>query len=330
MLSASGSVKTIVEPASDFKKAILSALRRRPREISPSFLYDEAGSKLFEFICQLPEYYVTRTELEILERHGSSIAQYIGPQADLIEFGAGGLHKVRLLLDELRQPRRYVPIDISGSHLLAQVERLRKEHPWLKVDPVIADLTQPFSIGPAMPDAERRVGLYFGSSIGNFDAIEARAFLTMAAQTLPGGAMLVGIDLIKDPAILHDAYNDAAGVTADFNLNLLVRANRELGADFDPRHFYHHATYNPSRQRVEMHLISKCRQEVHIGSDFFEFEEGESWHTENSHKFTLPGFARLAASAGWRVGPSWRDRNHWFALQWLYQDPYSIHEVAMC
>lgn len=311
-------------PDSDFKTAVLTSLRQHPRQISPSYLYDEAGSQLFEAICELPEYYPTRTELEILAQHGSSIAGYIGARAELVEFGAGALRKVRLLLEELRQPRRYVPVDISGTHLLAQVERLRKEQPWLKIDPVVADFTRPYTLGPMASGAEQRVGLYFGSSIGNFDPAGAHAFLTMAAQALPGGALLVGIDLVKDPAVLHAAYNDAAGITADFNRNLLVRANRELGADFIPANFYHHATFNPSLQRIEMHLISKCRQVVHVGSEAFEFEEGESWHTENSHKFTLTGFARLAASAGWRVGPAWRDRNQWFALQWLYQDRLAI------
>lgn len=309
-----------VESAGAFQRAMQAALRQRPRRISPAYLYDEAGSQLFESICYLPEYYVTQAELAVLSRHGSTIAGYIGPKAELIEFGAGSPRKLRVLLEELDRPKRYVPVDISGVYLQAEARALQHDYPWLKIDPVVADFTQDFDLGTSPVGTEKQVGLYFGSSIGNFDPDDARDFLKMAAHLLPGGAMLVGIDLVKDPAVLHAAYNDTAGVTGQFNRNLLTRANQELGANFKVDQFDHYAMYNPVWQRMEMHLVSRVRQEVELLGETYVFEQGETFHTESSYKFTLKGFAALATSAGWQVGPAWTDPHQWFALQWLYQD----------
>lgn len=304
----------------DFSQAMQEALGHYPRRIAPTWFYDDRGSALFEAICEQPEYYVTRTEMNILTQHATDIARCIGPHADIIEFGAGSSRKFRTLLPALQTPTRYAPIDISGAALHAEAQALRRDHPELKVLPVVADFTRPYRLADSPADTRQRVGLYLGSSLGNFDRQGALNFLQMAARHVAGGALLVGIDLVKDPAVLHAAYNDRAGVTADFNRNLLVRANRELGTDFDLDHFVHHACYHPPSQRVEMHLISTRRQVVHLQGRSHEFQEGESLHTENSHKFTLRGFRELAAQAGLRAGPVWMDAQHWFALQWLYCD----------
>lgn len=303
-----------------FAEALHHALAHFPRQIAPTYFYDARGSALFEAICDLPEYYVTRTEMHILADHGPDIARCIGPRAELIEFGAGSSRKLRSLLPSLHEPMRYVPLDISGVHLHAEARALAMDHPALEICPVVADFNQPFDIPAPRSGTRQRVGLYLGSSLGNFDRHEALGFLQMAARQVSGGALLVGIDLVKDPAVLHAAYNDASGVTAAFNLNLLARANHELGADFDLAHFAHHACYHPPTQRVEMHLISMRRQTVHLQGRAYEFQEGESLHTENSHKFTLRGFRELAGQAGLRPGPVWLDAQGWFALQWLHCD----------
>ena len=307
----------------EFGRELLAGLGRRPRSVPPKFFYDAAGSALFDRICELPEYYPTRTELRILSEHAHDIARCIGPHADIIEFGAGSSRKVRLLLEALPQPRRFVPIDISADHLHAAADMLRLEHPGLLVQPLAADFMQPFDLPalPPGPEPVRRVGFFPGSSIGNFTPDEALNFLRDAAALLrsdgaPGG-MLVGVDLIKDPAVLHAAYNDAAGVTAAFNLNLLARANRELGADFNLDAFDHYAFYEPRLQRIEMHLVSRVAQRVQVAGQPFEFAAGESLHTENSHKYSIDGFRDLARQAGYAPGPVWCDPKQWFSLHWL-------------
>lgn len=301
----------------EFGPALRRALAHRPRRIAPVHFYDEAGSALFEAICRQPEYYVTRVEMGILMAHAEAIAARIGPNADIVEFGAGSSRKFRLLLEALQAPRRYVPIDVSGAHLQREALALRLDHPLLEVSPVVADFMRPFRLPPLAPPAARRVGLYLGSSFGNFDMDQAQAFLTMAGHALAGGGLLIGIDLVKDPAVLHAAYNDAAGITAAFNRNLLARANRELQTDFLPDQFHHHACYHPAHQRIEMHLVSKTRQTVHLDGETYDFLEGESLHTECAHKFTLTGFRALAESVGLQPGPVWLDPQRWFALQWL-------------
>ena len=232
------------EPVRDFASDLLAALGSTPRRIAPKYFYDREGSLLFDQICELPEYYPTRTELQILEERASEIATHIGPNAELVEFGAGSLTKVRLLLDAMDSPRRYIPIDISGEHLEQAAVALKADYPSLQVKPLIADYTQAFMLPAALPESEQRVGFFPGSTIGNFTPVEAVQFLRMAATVLRGGALLVGADLVKDPSVLHAAYSDAQGVTAAFNLNLLARANRELGADFDLDQFAHSAFYN--------------------------------------------------------------------------------------
>lgn len=302
---------------SDFAAAVHDGLRRRPKAIPSKFFYDEAGSRLFEQICDLPEYYPTRTEIALLERQAGAIAAMIGADAELIEFGAGSLRKVRLLLDALERPRAYLPIDISGPHLLAHAAALAKDYPDLAVIPVPADYTASLRLPPPQSGARRRVGFFPGSTIGNFTPDEALAFLRHAARLLQGGGLLLGVDLVKAPEILHAAYNDSQGVTAAFNRNLLHRINRELGGDFVPERFAHYAFYQPELRRIEMHLISRAAQSVAIGGAHYDFAEGESIHTENSYKYSLPGLRRLAEQAGFRSTAVWCDPQRLFSLHWL-------------
>ena len=300
-----------------FAADMARALASRPRSISPKYFYDARGSQLFDAICELPEYYPTRTELAILRSHVSEIAEQMGPRAEIVEFGAGSCLKVALLLDAMERPERYLPIDISGEHLAASVAELRERYPEVDVQPVVADYTQRLLLPAPLPGAGRRVGFFPGSTIGNFTPAEALHFLQVAGQVLRGGALLLGADLIKDPGVLHAAYNDAQGVTAAFNLNLLARANRELGADFVLQQFAHSAFYNAPQQRIEMHLVSRCRQQVTLAGQAHEFDEGETLHTENSYKFTIDGLRSLAERAGFRAGPVWTDPQSMFSLHWL-------------
>ncbi|WP_205960587.1 L-histidine N(alpha)-methyltransferase [Ramlibacter rhizophilus] len=299
-----------------FARDLLAAFTRRPRSISPKWFYDAEGSRLFDRICELPEYYPTRTERAILQAHAREMADVIGPGAELVEFGAGSCDKVRLILDELREPRCFRPVDISAAHLQAAAAGLRRDYPGLDVQPLAADYTQRLLL-PAPEPGVRRVGFFPGSTIGNFTPEEALAFLRGAAELLRGGGLLLGVDLVKDPQRLHAAYNDRQGVTAAFNLNLLARANRELGTRFDLSAFDHYAFYEPRLQRIEMHLVSRCRQDVRLGGTAVEIEEGETLHTESSHKYTLDGLGALALQAGFRPGPAWLDEERWFCVQWL-------------
>lgn len=306
------------EPATNaFELDLVTALAARPRSISPKYFYDERGSELFDRICELPEYYPTRTELAILTRHAGEIGQQMGPRAEIVEFGAGSLRKVRLLLDAMERPSRYLPIDISGEHLARSAAALQRDYAGLDVQPVVADYTQRLSLPAAVPGAGRRVGFFPGSTIGNFAPGEALQFLRGAAQVLRGGALLLGADLVKDPAVLHLAYNDAQGVTAAFNLNLLARANRELDARFVLEQYAHSAFYNAPQRRIEMHLMSRRRQQVALGGRTFELDEGDTLHTENSYKFTIDGLRALAVQAGFRPGPVWTDEDRLFSVHWL-------------
>jgi dimethylhistidine N-methyltransferase len=263
----------------------------------------------------LPEYYPTRTEIALLDRHAEAMAALIGARAEIVEFGAGASRKVRLLLSALADPVGFVPVDISGDHLAAAAERLRADHPGLVVRPVAGDYTAAGLVLP--PAVGRRVGFYPGSSIGNFDPAEAARVLARFREWLGGGGLLIGVDLVKSPAVLHAAYNDSEGVTADFNKNLLVRANRELGATFDLAAWEHAAFYQPALQRIEMHLVSRGRQTVRVAGKPFEFDEGESIHTENSYKYTVDGFQALARRAGWAPKAVWTDGRRQFSLHWL-------------
>ncbi len=300
---------------SDFAQCLLEGLARSPKEIPCKYFYDEEGSRLFERLCALPEYYQTRTETALLAAHAGEIAALIGPQAEIVEFGAGSLKKVRLLL-EAASPRGYTPIDISGDYLLAVTEELAADYPNLVLRPLVADFTAALSL-PLLPGARARAGFFPGSTIGNFRPDAAAGLLRRMRAALPDGGLLIGLDLVKDPARLHAAYNDAAGITARFNKNLLARANRELGADFVADAFDHYAPYNPTARRIEMYLVSRARQRVTIGGRPFDFAEGEPVHTEDSHKYTPEGFATLAARAGWRLARQWRDAEGLFMLAWL-------------
>lgn len=297
-----------------FADDLRAGLAARPRRVAPKWFYDDEGSRLFERICETPEYYPTRTELALLDHHAPAIARLLGPGAEIVEPGAGASVKVRLLLAALERPRRFVPLDISGAHLAEAAAALRRDHPALDVQPLAADFTQPLALPPARGP---RSVFYPGSSIGNFDPPEAEALLRRFAGWVAGGLLLVGVDLVKAPAVLHAAYNDAQGVTAAFNRNLLARANRELGTDFDLGAWEHAAFYHPGLQRIEMHLVSRCAQRVHLGAEVFDVDEGESIHTENSYKYTVPGFQALARRAGLAPVAVWMDGGRRFALHAL-------------
>jgi dimethylhistidine N-methyltransferase len=302
---------------SAFGRDLQAALAARPRSISPKYFYDAEGSRLFDRICELPEYYPTRTELAILEHSVGEMAALAGRGAEIVEFGAGSLRKVRLLLDAFEAPARYLPIDISGEHLRDAAAILRGEFAGLDVQPVVADYSHGLELPPHRGPG-RRIGFFPGSTLGNFTPGEALAFLRSAANVLRGGALLLGADLVKDPHVLHAAYNDAQGVTAAFNLNLLARANRELGANFVLPQFAHYAFYNAPLQRIEMHLVSRADQVVTVAGERYAFAEGDSLHTENSCKFTIAGLRALAREAGFRPGPVWTDPERLFSVHWLH------------
>lgn len=304
------------DPDPDFRRALVAGLRGTPKSIPCRFFYDAAGSRLFDRICDLPEYYPTRTELHLLSAHAGEFASLIGPGSEVVEFGAGSGVKVRLLLDALDRPAIYRPIDICGEHLLMAARGLARDYADLSVRPVIADFTQPIPL-PAVRPGVRRVGFFPGSTIGNLAPAEATRFLRGAARLLRGGGLLIGVDLVKDHDVLRRAYDDAQGVTAAFNRNVLVRANRELGADFRPERFAHRAVFNAALSRIEMHLVSRGAQRVHVAGEEFSFADGETIHTENSFKYSVGGFRRLAASAGFVPVRTWVDPARLFSLHWL-------------
>src|SRR3954469_9953335 len=304
------------ERTSAFAGGVIDGLSQPAKRLPPKYFYDAAGSELFEQITRLPEYYPTRTELAILRERGAQICEALGWDAALVEFGAGSTTKVRLLLERCKFAA-WVPVDISGDFLNAQARALRTDFPALDVYPVTADFTAPFAL-PAAVKAMPKVGFFPGSTIGNFEPHEASSFLHTARKILGDGAqMIIGVDLEKDERVLHAAYNDAAGVTARFNLNVLVRINDELGGDFDLSAFTHRAIYNRGRHRIEMHLVSKKSQTVRLLGTSFSFRAGESIHTENSYKYSLDRFAALAQGAGWRVRESWTDAAKMFSVHAL-------------
>jgi dimethylhistidine N-methyltransferase len=298
----------------DFADALLAGLRATPKSIPCKYFYDTEGSLLFEKICTLPEYYPTRTELGLLHAYADEMAKFFGPDAEIVEFGAGAGEKIRPLLDAMENPCAYLPMDISGSYLKRIAARLQTDYPALSIQPIVGDFTRDFS-PPA--SSGRRVGFFPGSTIGNFAPGEARAFLSNVARMLKGGGLLIGVDLVKDPEVLHAAYNDSAGVTAAFNKNLLARANREAGANFDFARFAHYALYNPLQQRIEMYLVSTAAQRATVCGRSIAFSEGEAIHTEYSHKYTVDGFRALAASAGFVPREVWCDADRLFSIHWL-------------
>jgi dimethylhistidine N-methyltransferase len=308
--------------AGSFLEEVIAGLSAGQKSLNPKYFYDARGCELFDAICELAEYYPTRTEMAMMHECAPEIARQLGPDCILIEYGSGNSRKTRVLIAEL-EPRAYVPIDIAGAQLEASAKRLAAAFPRLKIIAVCADYSRLLSL----PEIEtvgacRRVIYFPGSTIGNFTTLEARRFL-QNARSLAGadGVMLIGVDLKKDPGLLHAAYNDAQGITAEFNLNLLARINRELGANFDLSAFRHRAFYNAGAGRVEMHLESLKAQRVMVGGRSFEFRAGETIHTENSCKYSVGEFQQLARSAGFEPAACWTDPQQWFAVHLLTVSP---------
>ena len=295
-----------------FAADVLAGLKADPKTLPAKYFYDSAGSQLFEQITQLPEYYPTRAELGILETHADDIARLLPAGGALIEFGSGSSTKASILLRAAPQLSAYLPVDIASDVLHQEAETLRRSFPKLTVLPIDADFCKPFEL-PA--ELAPRAGFFPGSTIGNFEPHEASTFLRNAGRILgPGAVFIVGVDLVKDRAVLHAAYNDAAGITAKFNLNVLARINRELGANFNLECFEHHAFFNRERSRIEMHLASIKRQKVRILGETIEFRAGETIHTENSYKYRIESFSALARGSGWDVFAYWTDAEKYFAV----------------
>lgn len=305
----------------DLLASVLDGLRRDVKQLHCKFLYDELGSQLFDSITELEEYYPTRTEHRIMRDAIDDVVAHIGPAATLIEYGSGSSEKTRILLDHVQDLVAYVPIDISCEHLLSSAREIASAYPDVEVLPLCADYTERFEVPPSKRPAARRVIYFPGSTIGNFHPHEAIAFLKRMARTCgEGGGVIVGVDLKKDPAVLHRAYNDRQGVTADFNLNVLRRLNSELDTDFDLDGFRHRAIYNVDKGRIEMHLVSLVNQVVDIRGECIHFEKGETIWTESSYKFSLDEFAKLAAESGFTVDTVWTDEDNLFSVQYLTVD----------
>ncbi len=306
---------TLGDPAvQQFRTDVLRGLSQNPKQLPSKYFYDRQGSSLFDAICELEEYYLTRTELAIMRAHAVEIASSLPADGVLVELGSGSSVKTRLLLDHLPALRAYVPVDISREHLLAAADRLQRRYRELDVLPLVADFTAPFSLPPRSERASRTV--YFpGSTIGNFEPAEAELILhRIAALTGPAGGLLIGIDLRKDPAVIEAAYNDPRGITAEFNLNLLRRINRELGGDFPVFDFEHEAQYDPAAGRIEMRLRCMAAQRVQVAGKCFAIKQGEAIHTEYSHKYTVEGFAAMASEAGFQLQKQWTDDRRYFAV----------------
>lgn len=301
-----------------FARAVVAGLMSQPKTLAPTWLYDRRGSELFEEITRLPEYYLTRAEIAILEARAADLAAMIGPDATLIEFGSGSSRKTPILLQALERPRLYAPLDIATDMLAASAEQLACRFPTLTIKPELADLTRDFTAIVNRLGGTRKVGFFPGSTIGNFFPREAVRFLRRAAAALgTDGLMIIGVDLQKDLDRLLAAYDDAAGVTATFNKNVLCRMNAELDGDFDLDAFRHEVRYDAQAHRVEMHLASCTDQRVRVAGRAFDFRAGETIHTENSYKYTIRSFQSLARLAGWRPLEAWLDPEGLFSLQVL-------------
>ncbi len=303
-------------PQLEFQESVIRGLTGARKSLECKYFYDERGSALFDEICRQPEYYPTTVETGILECCAAQIAGVIGPGAELVELGSGASLKTRVVLRALQRPARYVPVDISSEYVKAAAVALAGEFPGLTVRPMIADFTAPFRL-PDRISGQPRVLFFPGSTIGNFHPRDAARFLGTTCLELAADAMLIGVDLKKDPAVLNAAYNDAAGVTAAFNLNLLERINRELDANFDLRAFEHHAGYVERRGRIEMHLRSLRDQEVRVAGRNIHFAAGESIHTENSYKYSVDEFRELAARSRWQMTHTWFDERALFSVYLL-------------
>lgn len=297
---------------------VVAGLRHSPPRLSPIWFYDRLGSQLFDQICELDEYYPTRTELAIMRAHAAEMARALGPQVALIELGSGSSLKTRLLLDHLERPAAYVPVDISRQHMLEASRALARDYPRLRIVPVCADFTRPFELPGEAREARRRVVYFPGSTIGNFTRRQSTRLLKAMRDLVgEGGGVLIGVDLRKDAGVLERAYNDAKGVTAKFNLNALRHLNAELGSDFDLQAFEHRAPWVDAESRIEMHLVSKRDQTVRVGGEAFDFPEGSYLLTEYSHKYSLEDFAAIAAEVGWAVCRVWMDEARMFSVQLL-------------
>jgi len=300
-----------------FRTAVLTGLQKTQKRIPSKFLYDERGSELFDRICELDEYYPTRTEMSIMRGSIDAMAEAIGPRTRLVEYGSGSSLKTRILLDHLEDLAAYVPVDISKEHLAAAADALAEDYPAIPVQPVCADYTTAFELPEPPLPAARTVAYYPGSTIGNFRRDDARAFLERVARTVgEDGGLLIGVDLKKDVDVLKAAYDDSEGVTAAFTKNLLRRMNRELDATFDLEAFEHQVVWNADRGCIESHLRSTTARTVSVAGETVEFEEGETIHTEDSHKYTLDGFAALANKAGFQVSRVWTDDQSYFSVQY--------------
>lgn len=301
-----------------FREDVIEGLSRKQKAIPSRWLYDERGSQLFDEITELPEYYPTRTELGILRGEADQMAASIGPEAVLVEYGAGSLMKVRILLDALERPAAFVPVDISASHLETAANELRADYPTLDIHPIASDFMAS-NLGETLPRSSgRRAGFFPGSTVGNLSDAEIQRFLSNARADLgDDGCFIIGLDQPKSPDVLIPAYDDAQGVTAAFNKNLLARINRELGGTFDLEAFAHEARWNATDSRIEMHLVSLKDQRVKAAGEAFDFESGETIHTENSRKIALDRFAELATAGGWSLTRSWKDKDGFFAVMLL-------------
>jgi dimethylhistidine N-methyltransferase len=301
-----------------FLREVLHGMSCPNKRLPCKYFYDPIGSALFEEICTLEEYYPTRSELDILQRHGPAIAESLGPHVALIEYGSGSSKKTRLLLDRLHEPAGYLPVDINGEQVRLTAAQLALRYPHLDVHPVEADFTHSFELPDLRRRPARRVVYFSGSTIGNFEPPAARDLLAGIARLCGrGGGLLLAVDLKKDARLLHAAYNDRRGVTAAFNRNLLARINRELGADFALERYDHYAFYNPFPGRIEMHLISQTAQSVRVGKSAFALAAGESICTEHSYKYSLRDCQRLAEAAGMEVRAVWLDEAGLFSVQYL-------------
>ena len=318
-------VLDLAPKADDITADVVASLSQSPPQLPSKYFYDRRGSALFDEICEQPEYYLTRTEIDILRRRADDIADAIGPEALLVELGSGSSVKTRILLDALERPAGYVPVDISKTHLLNAAHGIAEEYPDLEVLPVCADYGQAFDVPAPERPVRRCVAFFPGSTLGNMNPQEATRFLDRLAEMVSvrctgreRGGLLIGVDLVKSPSILVPAYSDAAGVTAAFNFNLLDRINREAGGDFDRDGWSHSALWNADDRRMESHLVSRRRQRVTVAGRTFIFDQGDTIRTETSHKYAIDGVARLAR----RFTPSrtWTDDRGWFSVQLLDAD----------